>query len=376
MNFRHSLCLPGFLCIVLSFFAGTVVSPQSFAQTNMARECLTPAGSVSLDGVEGRLDHLAFDPATQRLFIAGLENHTIEVVDLDKRQRVHQIPLVLEPQGLAFIPGASCLLACSRGDGTCRSFDANTFEEGPWVDLGWNADNIRFDSRDNLVVVGSGSEPGAGLISMMDLASLLPANRGGAPAPPGSPADFRLDHPRQGKVKAAVELPAHPESFQVDPDGRRIFVNVPDEHQIIVIALTTHGPEISARWPVTVGQKNFPMALDAARNHLYIACRKPSLLATYDTESGRMLSQTPCVGDADDVFCDAETHRLYVIGGEGFVDVFQVPEKGDDLMRVQRLSTVPRARTGRFIPELKLLAVAIPHTTNSAAAVWLYRINP
>jgi hypothetical protein len=242
--------------------------------------------------------------------------------------------------------------------------------------LGWNADNIRFDSRDNLVLVGSGSEPGTGLISMMELASLLPADRGGAPAPPRSSADFGPDRPRQGKVKAAVELPAHPESFQVDPERRRIYVNVPDKHQIVVIDLTTNGLKISERWPATVSEKNFPMALDAARNRLYIACRKPPLLATYDTRSGRMLAQTPCAGDADDVFCDAGAHRIYVIGGEGFVDVFQVPENGDDLTRVQRLSTVPRARTGRFIPEMKLLAVAVPHTADSPAGIWLYHVNP
>ena len=34
--------------------------------------------------------------------------------------------------------------AASRGDGTCRSFDATTLAEGPWVDLGRNADNLRY----------------------------------------------------------------------------------------------------------------------------------------------------------------------------------------------------------------------------------------
>jgi hypothetical protein len=116
MHHRHAFPMPRLLCIALSLCAGAVVSSQSFAQTSTARECLTPAGSVSLAGVEGRLDHLAVDPATKRLFVAALENHTIEVVDLTKRQRVHQISLVREPQGLAFIPGASRLLACSRGE--------------------------------------------------------------------------------------------------------------------------------------------------------------------------------------------------------------------------------------------------------------------
>jgi hypothetical protein len=132
---------------------------------------------VQLDGVEGRLDHLAVDVQSQRLFVSGLENHTVEVVDLAKRQRIHEITGISEPQGLVFIPEKNRLIVCCRGDGTCRSFDANTFEEGPWVDLGRNADNVRFDAGAKIIYVGSAGEPGNGLLSAMDLAVVNPPNR-------------------------------------------------------------------------------------------------------------------------------------------------------------------------------------------------------
>jgi hypothetical protein len=376
MKSCHQLFRSRIVFAALLLCAGAIVCHESSAQTPAPNECLIPAGSVLLSGVEGRLDHLAVDLASKRLFVTGLENHTIEIIDLEKRQRVHEITGILEPQGVAFIPRSSRLLVCSRGDGTCRSFDARTFEEGPWVDLGRNSDNIRFDARANTIFVGSGAEPGPGLLSALDVASLLPANQGGRPAPPVSRADLLLDRPRQGNVKAVIELPAHPESFQLDPVSRRVFVNVPDEHQITVVDVTTNGMKISARWPLSVAEKNFPMALDAANNHLYIACRKPPLLATLDTRTGQILSQTPCVADSDDIFYDAKTRRVYVIGGEGFVDVFHSPEKGDALVCIQRVSTVPRARTGLFIPELALLAVAVPHTTNSQSSIWLYQVKP
>ena len=160
---------------------------------------------------------------------------------VDKRKRIHEIPRVREPQGPAFISGVSRLLVCSRGDGTCRSFDAATYEEGPWIDLGRNADNARFDAGNNVVLIGSGGEPGGGLLSEIHPASLIPVNHGGTAAPPVSPADFLLDRPRQAQAKSAVELPSHPESFQVDPRSRRVFVNVPDAHEIAVFDLTTNG---------------------------------------------------------------------------------------------------------------------------------------
>ncbi len=331
---------------------------------------------MPLDGVEGRLDHLAVDVQSQRLFVSGLENHTIEVVDLAKRSRIHTITCISEPQGLVFIPEKNRLLACSRGDGTCRSFDANTYEEGPWVDLGRNADNVRFAADTQLIYVGSGGEPGVGLLSAMDLASLLPVNQGGQPAEPHSPADFLLDRPRQADPKFEIQLPGHPESFQLDLANRRIYANVPDERRIAVLDVTPTNLTVADNWPVTVAEKNFPMALNAASGRLYLACRKPPLLVSYDTHTGRMLSQTPCVRDADDMFYDAKLKRIYIIGGEGYVDVFQVPGTGGELTRLARVPTAPRARTGLFIPDLQTVVVACPHTTNGPAALLLFRTTP
>ena len=346
------------------------------AQNGTGAPCLFPAGSVQLDGVEGRLDHLTADVQERLLFVSGLENHSIEVVDLVRRQRIHEISGISEPQGLVFIPEKNRLIVCSRGDGTCRSFDANNFEEGPWVDLGRNADNVRFDAGAKMIYVGSAGEPGNGLLSAMDLASLLLVSQGGQPAEPHSPADFLLDRSRQADTKFEIQLPAHPESFQLDPANRRIYVNVPDQHQITVIDLTATNMTVVTNWPVMVAEKNFPMVLNAASNRLYIACRKPPCLASYDTQTGKMLSQTPCVGDADDMFYDAKLKRIYIIGGEGYVDVFQVSGTGEELTRLAHVPTASHARTGLFIPDLQTLVVARPHTTNGPAAVLLFHTGP
>jgi len=351
-------------------------SSPLLAQTGPAAEPLVFLAAVPIKNVEGRLDHLAVDVASRKLFVAALENHSIEVIDLVKRRRVHRLAGVNEPQGLMFLVEHRLLLVCSRGDGTCRTFDCRTYTEGPWADLGRNADNIRFAAADNLVLVGSGGEPGSGLLTAIRLAPLLPPAEGGQPSPPRSPADLLLDRPRQADPSMDVALPSHPESFQLDPASHRIYVNVPDEHAIAVLTLTDMGLSITSTWSVAAGEKNFPMALDAASGRLFIATRKPAGLVAYDTSTGKALYQTPCVGDADDLFYDAKLRRLYVIGGGGFVDTFQVPLNGDEPKQIAHVPTAPRARTGFFIPELKLLTIAAPHTTNGPAAILLFRTNP
>jgi hypothetical protein len=185
-----------------------------------------------------------------------------------------------------------------------------------------------------------------------------------------------LDRPRQADLKLEIQLPAHPESFQLDPASRRLLVNIPDEHSVAVLKIRTDGFTNVVAWPVTVGEKNFPMTLDPDSARLFIACRKPPRLAVYDSRAGDLLFQTACVGDAADLFYDAKLKRVYIIGGEGFVDVFQVSDTAQEPARLAHLPTAPRARTGLFIPELRMLTVAAPHTTNGPAAVLLFQARP
>jgi hypothetical protein len=67
-----------------------------------------------------------------------------------------------------------------------------------------------------------------------------------------------------GELEAQIRLPGHPESFQLERGGQRIFVNVPDAHQITVVdrstasklrvgASPTHGPTSQWRWTRPTG---------------------------------------------------------------------------------------------------------------------------
>lgn len=330
-------------------------------------------GTIPMNGVEGRFDHFAFDSTTNRLFVSGLENRTVEIVDVKRRRRVGRILGVFEPQGLLVVPTAHRLIVASRGDGTLRSFDTRTLREGPWLDLGRNADNVRFDGN-GMVYVGSNGEPGAGKLSAIDLRALLPRSAGGEEFEPRSPADlFPLlapNAPRQASPRFELDLPSHPESMQLDVERKRLFVNVPDEHLVEEIAVGAGSFRVAKKFFAPY-KKNFPMAFDAKSQRVFVACRIPARLLCYDASSGRKTADVPCVGDADEVYFEAKSGRVIVVGGQGAVDVFRA--KGNALVLESHTPTAPHARTGAYLPALGLLVVAAPHTPGHRAKLLMYR---
>src|SRR6185437_14294615 len=73
---------------------------------------------IDLPGVEGRIDHLAFDAAAKRLYVAGLGNNSVEVLDVVAGSHLKSLPGFREPQGIAVVPDLkSIAVANGQGDG-------------------------------------------------------------------------------------------------------------------------------------------------------------------------------------------------------------------------------------------------------------------
>jgi hypothetical protein len=151
-------------------------------------------------------------------------------------------------------------------------------------------------------------------------------------------------------------MSGHPESFQLESQGSRLFANVPGAS--VVIAADKNAATVVARWMTGACQGNYPMALDEPAHRLFIGCRRPASLALLDSGAGKLLGAIPAVGDTDDLFYDAMRQRVYVIGGEGFIDVVQ--RDGDSLRRVARVATRDGARTATWAPDQSRLYVAVP----------------
>ncbi len=320
-----------------------IIGPRSSADAADGGKLLTLVETIPLSGVEGRIDHFGLDAKGKRLFIAGLGNNTVEVVDLAAGKVVHQIKNLQGPQGISYAADVNRLAVANDRDGSVRIYDGRSFEQLYSVDLQDNADNVRYNAEARRFWVGYG---GGGLAAI---------------------------DAQNGKVLADVKLDAHPESFQLETNGKRIFVNVTGARHVAV--LDRDKGVVTAKWPVQNAEANFPMALDEADQRLFLGCRKPAKLLVLNAANGKTIATVDIVGDTDDLFYDAAKKRIYVSGGEGSVTVVEQSD-ADHYKAVGQVQTAPGARTSFFVPTSGLLYVAVPHRGSQAAELRIFKAEP
>jgi DNA-binding beta-propeller fold protein YncE len=246
-----------------------------------------------------------------------------------------------EPQGVAYVPFADSVFVANAGDGSVHVLRGDDLAPIGRIELGEDADNVRVDPQRNRVLVGYGN----GALAVIDPAA---------------------------RTKAAdIRLKGHPEGFQIDETGSKVFVNVPGARDVEVADLAS---EANRSLPMQGAGSNFPMAIDRDAHRVLVAFRNPPTLMALSSQDGRSVAKIDTCGDADDVFVDPTRRRVYVSCGEGVVDVLEQVEAG--YRRLARVPAVSGARTSLFVPELDRLFVAVRARSNEPAAIWVFRPAP
>ena len=300
---------------------------------------LALVATIPMPDVKGRIDHLDVDVKGHRLFIAALGNNTVEVLDIGANRHAKSIAGFGEPQGLAYLPDSNRLYVANGSAGRVDVLDGGSLVPLKRIAKLDDADNVRYDSAQRAVVIGYGK---------------------GA---------LRIIHADTTESAGDIPLSGHPESFQLEQIANRAFVNVPSARQVVVVDRAKR--EVIAIWRVPEARENFPMALDEKGRRLFVGTRSPGMMLVYDTDSGKVITKLQIGGDTDDIFFDPDRKRVYVICGEGRIDIFRV-ESRDRYTREGSIQMAPRARTGLFEPEDGKLYVAAPTTGASPARVLVY----
>jgi DNA-binding beta-propeller fold protein YncE len=315
----------------------------SNAPSSTGNSSLSLVQTIPLPNVTGRIDHLGVDKKGERLFVAELGNNSVDIIDLSGGKRISSLTTGLnEPQGIAFVPELNRLFVANRADGSVNIFDGKTFTLLQTIKLNGDADNIRYDSNNGLVYVGSGN----GGLAVINAAS--------------------------GEKLGNIPLPGHPESFQIEKFGNKVFVNVPDDDSIIVA--DKENLKVISKWTLTSATQNFPMALDEGNHRLFVGFRDPAKVIVYDTESGREVASFNTAKDIDDIFYDDANKQIYICGGEGAVYIFKQGDT-DHYDLVNRIQSAQGARTSLFVPELNQLYLAVPEHRSQEAQIQAYQVG-
>ena len=313
------------------------------------KEPLHLVQTIPMPNVKGRIDHMDVDVKGQRLFVAGLENGSLEVVDLQAGKWLKSIPGFKKTQGVAYVRSLNKIFVASGDDAMLRVFRGNTLALLDAIKLDLGPNRVVFDPYAELLYVGYGGKDAGkdyGEVGVID-----------------AKTDQHI---------ADIKVDAHPSELLLDQSGKTLFVFVSAASKVQVVDTTKR--EVVSTWPVS-SQRNGDGAFDEKTHRLFIGTRTPPQMVVMDSQTGKEVASLPTVDGMDGVYFDSAHKRVYVSGGrdQGVGYVFAYRQKdADHYETIAKIPTRPGAGTSFWSPELQRYYVAAPANDNEPAAILVF----
>jgi len=273
-------------------------------------------------GGEGGWDYASVDSAARRLY--ATHGTKVVVIDVDKNAVVGEIADTPGVHGFAIAPELGLGFSSNGMESKASIVDLKTLQTKSKVDTGANPDAILYDPGQKEVYTFNGRGSSA---TVFEAAS--------------------------GKVIATIPLPGKPEFAQVDAKAGRIYDNIEDKNEVVVIDTKAH--TVAATWPIAPGEGASGMAIDVAAHRLFLGAEK--LMVMMDSTSGKVVTTVPIGAGVDANAFDPETKLAFASCGDGTVTIAH--EDGPDkLTAVQVLQTARGARTMALDPKTHRIYLA------------------
>ncbi|HZT73020.1 MAG TPA: PQQ-binding-like beta-propeller repeat protein [Terriglobales bacterium] len=301
--------------------------------------------------VTGRFDHLAADPASNRLFLAAESAHEVLVFNLRTGRYERAIPGIGIPHAVLVRPRLGRIFVTDGGAGAVRIYNARTYALLATVPLKKDADSIAFDRATGVLYVDNGGGDAGESFSI-----------------------FSAIDTATGRMAWQIKIDGDTlEAMALARQSPLIYINNRAKNQITIVDRTTH--RIVANWPVTLSRENVAMALDEAHHRLFIGCRGGAIVV-FDTQTGKQLRALPIPTGIDDLIFDAARQRLYAScgSGSGAIAVYQ-EESPDQYRSLTTVASAPGGKNEVLVPQLDRLYVTIPPHGGAAGAVYVYEVN-
>jgi len=317
------------------------------------KDALKLVQTIPLPNVKGRIDHMDVDVKGERLFVSGLENGSVEVVDLKAGKWTRSIAGFQKPQGIAYVAAVNKVFVASGDDGMLRVFRGDRLELLDSIKLDLGANRVAYDGRKKLLYVGYGGKDAGkdyGEVGIIDA--------------------------RKDKKLYDIRIAAHPAEILLDKPGKRLFVLLPVANKIQVIDTKTR--EVRTTWPVS-SERPGDAAYDESTQRLFLGTRTPPQMIAVSTKTGTEVATLPTVDGMDGVYFDTTRKRIYVSGGRGLDTgyVYAYQQKDANSYGIaSKIPTKPGAGTSFWSPELDRYYVAAPAHDNEQAAVLVFEPQP
>jgi DNA-binding beta-propeller fold protein YncE len=259
---------------------------------------------------DGGWDLLAVDAPSRRLFVT--RGTRVQVVDLEKKTLISEIPDLHGVHGVALAPGLKRGFISCAMDSVVAVFDLASLRVLDRIKVpGGGADAIMFEPVTKRVFVFCGRSNNAVAI---DAAS--------------------------GAVVGSIALDGRPELGVADGRGG-VFVNLEDSSA--VVAFDARTLQRTARWSLAPGTGPSGLAMDPAHRVLFSVCENKMMVAM-DADSGRVLATLPIGERVDGATFDADRQLAFSSNGDGTLTVVQENE-GRRFEVIANVTTQRGART-------------------------------
>lgn len=317
--------------VLVILYTAVMLSSAHTAQATEIGQVLAPQEPIQVSDEEKSFDLLGIDSRNHRLLGAHSEAGTLTIVDMNDRKLRAEIP-VGESSGVAVANEyGKYFVGTTKG---VAVVDSRTLKQIYFNDLPGPTDAMAFDANSGKLFVDH--DDGTELWVILA---------------------------KHNNFMAHITLPGVPELLDVDSANRRLYVNIKDKDELVVI--DTYEDKIVNTWAIPQTHSPHGLALDLQGKRVFVAGQSSNVsvfsldgkpLGTIDIGPGRV----------DQIAFDSGSSRLYV-PSSGRLVVIDVSGPGKVLGSV----TIPKG-THSVAVDTQTHLVWIAYAGNSHSYVQAY----
>lgn len=332
------------------FFAACLIVLAT-ASAGVQESSLRLIKSVDLPGYTGDFDHFAVDYDRNRLLLAAEDHGTVEVFDLKTSNHLRTVSGFGNPHSILVRKGIPTVFITDSAKQGATIRNADTYAKKQSVKLTPGSDTAKYDAGSNVVFIVTGGKD-------VDMKT----------------ANLEAVNPDTGAGLGSITFPDnHVEAMAFVEGDPRLFINLTQTNKLAVV--DRKSMKVLRTWPVPAAQQNAMVAFDPSQHRLYVVCRSPGMVVVMNSDTGAVVDAKPAPLRADEVQFDATAHRLYVPGGEGYMDIYDTTD-ADHLKLAEKVITEPGAKTGLLLPGMHRLFLAVsPGDSKAMAKVLTYEVK-